>query len=123
MRTYITTPNVTAPISQAVVAGPICWISGQLGVDASGQLQHGTTADEGRLAFANLFAVLASAGFTPEELVFIDIAVIDLADLGDVNALWEELFDPAHRPARTIAQAAALPLGARIKVYGVAVRA
>ena len=52
-----------------------------------------------------------------------DLAFADLADLGEVNALYAELFPEGRRPARTIYQAAALPSGARIKVQAVAVRA
>jgi 2-iminobutanoate/2-iminopropanoate deaminase len=73
-------------------------------------------------AFRNVFAAAAVAGFAIEEIVYVDIAFIDLVDVSEVNALYEELFLEGRRPARTIYQAAALPYGGRVKVQAVAVR-
>ena len=115
-------PAAPSPISQAVVAGDHCYVSGQLAVDATGTFTPGTTRQEAELAFRNLFAALEAAGFRREELVYVDVAFLDLADVGAVNALWAELFPEERRPARTVYQAAALPYGGRIKVQGVAVR-
>lgn len=112
-----------SPISQAVVAGNHCYVSGQLAVAADGTFRGGSARDEATLAFRNLFAALEAAGFAPRDLVYVDIALIDLADMGEVNALWAELFPADRRPARTVAQVVALPYGGRVKVQGVAVRA
>ena len=111
-----------APISHAVVAGDHCYVSGQLATDCAGVFHSGTTRAEAELAFRNLFAVLAVAGFAKEDLAFIDVAFTDLADLPELNALFAELFVEGRRPARTVYQAAALPYGGKIKVQGVAVR-
>jgi 2-iminobutanoate/2-iminopropanoate deaminase len=115
-------PSWSAPISQAVVAGQHCYISGQLAVDRAGVFRPGTVRAEGELAFQNLFAVLNAAEFTREDLAFVDIAMMDLAELPQVNALFAELFPEGRRPARTVYQVAALPYGSKIKVRGVAVR-
>jgi 2-iminobutanoate/2-iminopropanoate deaminase len=112
-----------SPISQAVVAGTHCYVSGQLAVDAEGVFHAGTAREEATLAFRNVFAALGAAGFGAHEIVYVDLAFIDLADVHEVNALYGELFAEGARPARTIYQAAALPYGARIKVQAVAVRA
>lgn len=115
-------PAPPAPISHAVVAGDHCYISGQLATGADGRFQGGSAIDEAKLAFANLFRALEAAGFAKDELVFVDVAFIDLGDLAAVNALWAELFPEGKRPARTVYQAAALPYGGKIKVQGVAIR-
>lgn len=115
-------PAAPSPISQAVVAGDHCYVSGQLATDAQGVFRPGDTRSEAELAFRNLFAALEAAGFGREELVYLDLAFLDLADLPQVNALYAELFPAGRRPARTVYQAAALPYGGRIKVQGVAVR-
>ena len=65
----------------------------------------GSTSDELRRAFANLTAALGAAGFEKGELVFIDIALIDLADAAEVNSIYAELFPAGRRPARTMVQA------------------
>jgi 2-iminobutanoate/2-iminopropanoate deaminase len=126
MRRFVTQgeglPMLTSPISHAVVVDRMCYVSGQLSVDAQGRYVPGTAADEAQRAFANLFAALRAAAFAVEELTFVDVAFSDLADLPEVNRVYGELFREGRRPARTIYQAAALPFGARIKVMGVAIR-
>lgn len=123
---YITSgpglPAAPSPISQAVVAGDHCYVSGQLAADENGVFRPGSTREEAELAFRNLFAALHAAGFSRDDLVYVDLAFLDLADLPQLNALYAELFPEGRRPARTVYQAAALPYGGRIKVQGVAVR-
>lgn len=116
-------PAWSAPISHAVVVGDTCYLSGQLAIDLDGNYIPGTGHEEARRAFQNVAHVLQASGFTLQDLVYIDIAFIDLADLPQVNALFTELFPAGRRPARTIYQAARLPYDARIKVAGTAVRA
>lgn len=123
---YITSgpglPAAPSPISQAVVAGTHCYVSGQLSVDEGGRFRPGTAREEAARAFGNVFAALAAAGFTRDDIAYVDVAFIDLADVAEVNALWAELFPDGRRPARTIYQAAARPYGGRVKVQAVAVR-
>ena len=115
-------PQWPSPISHAVVVDRTCYLSGQLALDAQGRLVPGDASEQARLAFRNLFCALQAAGFTPQDLVFVDIAFTDLADMPAVNAVYAELFAPDRRPARTVYQAAALPFGGRVKVMGTAVK-
>ncbi len=116
-------PKSSAPISQAVVAGNYCHISGQLAIDENGNFVDGTIEVQTKMAFDNLFAVLSEAGFEIDEIVFIDIAFINLKDLEFVNPYFDALFEAGRKPARTIYQAAALPAGAKIKVLAIAIKA
>lgn len=126
MRKHITSgeglPQWPSPISHAVVVNNICYLSGQLSINTSGEYVPGTALEEARRAFENLFCALRAAGFAPHEITFIDIAFVDLADLPQVNNLFAELFPEGARPARTVYQAAGLPYGGRVKVMGVAIR-
>lgn len=126
MRQFIATgdglPNWSSPISHAVVVDNICYLSGQLSIDTDGKYIPGTARQEAVRAFANLFSAIHAAHFSVSDLVFVDIAFIDLNDAGEVNALYVELFPEGKRPARTIFQAAALPYGGRVKVVGVAIK-
>jgi 2-iminobutanoate/2-iminopropanoate deaminase len=63
-----------------------------------------------------------AAGFTPSDITFIDIALTDLGELPEVNAVFAAFFPVDRRPARTVYQAAALPYGGRVKVMGTAIR-
>jgi 2-iminobutanoate/2-iminopropanoate deaminase len=116
-------PAPAAPISHAVVAGDHCYLSGQLATDSAGIFRSGTALAEAGMAFENLFAALSAAGFSRDDLVYVELAFTDLADLAEVNALFAQFFPDGRRPARTVFQAAALPYGGKVKVQGVAVRA
>ena len=126
MRRFVTQgeglPQWSSPISHAVVVNNICYLSGQLSIDEAGNYVPGTAREEAVRAFNNLFAAVRVAGFSIGDIVFIDIAFVDLADVGEVNALYAELFLESKRPARTIYQAAALPFGGKVKVMGVAIK-
>ena len=113
----------TAPISHAVVAGNYCHISGQLAVLQDGTFYSGTALEEAEIAFANLFAVLKAADFERKNIVFIDIAFLDLNDLASITPFYNSLFPQGQKPARTIYQVAALPFGGKIKVLAVAIKA
>jgi 2-iminobutanoate/2-iminopropanoate deaminase len=116
-------PPSPSPISNAVVVGNQCWISGQLSVGEDGSYVAGSARDEAERAFGHVFRIAEAAGFTRGDIVYVDIAFIDLADVKEVNALFASLFPEGRRPARTIYQAAKLPFGGRIKVQAIAARA
>jgi 2-iminobutanoate/2-iminopropanoate deaminase len=115
-------PAWNAPISHAVVVDNLCFVSGQLSIDDDGRYLPGTPRDETTLAFRNVFAALGHAGFAPEDICFVQIDLADLADMPDLNEVFAELFDADRRPARTVAQAAGLPYGAKVKVVVTAAR-
>lgn len=115
-------PPSPSPISNAVVVGNQCWISGQLSVGEGGVYIPGTAREEAERAFDHVFRIAEAAGFERADIVYVDIAFTDLADVQEVNALCAELFPQGRRPARTIYQAAMLPFGGKIKVQAVAAR-
>jgi len=115
-------PNWSNPISHAVVANNMCFVSGQLSVNSNGEFVSGSVLEEAKRTFANFFSVVNHAGFAKEDIVFVDIAFNDLKDLPIVNQLYSEYFDEGKRPARTIYQVESLPFGGKIKIMGTAVK-
>jgi 2-iminobutanoate/2-iminopropanoate deaminase len=115
-------PRWSSPISHAVVVDNICHLSGQLSLDESGRYVPGSAAEETERAFRSLFAALAAAGFSADDLSFVDIAFASLDDLPEVNRVFASLFAEHRRPARTVYQVAALPFGGKVKVLGVAIK-
>lgn len=94
------------------------------GKDSVAALQYvaGSTRQEVERAFAHIFRIAQSAGFTRTDIVYVDFAFIDLADVREVNDLFANLFPEGQQPARTIYKAANLPFGGRIKVQAIAAR-
>lgn len=115
-------PASPSPISNAVVVGKQCWISGQLSIGDDGKYAPGTAREEAARAFAHIFRIAEAAGFGRSDIVYVDLAFADLADVKEVNVLYGELFPVGQRPARTIYQAAKLPFGGKVKVQAVAAR-
>jgi 2-iminobutanoate/2-iminopropanoate deaminase len=114
-------PASPSPISNAVVVGKTCWISGQLSVGPHGYIP-GTAREEAEIAFGHVFIIAKAADFTREEIVYVDLAFKDLDDLKEVNELYAALFEVGRRPARTVYQAARLPFDGKVKVQAIAAR-
>jgi 2-iminobutanoate/2-iminopropanoate deaminase len=115
-------PKAVSPISQAVVVGDTCYVSGQLPVDPHGCFQNESVERQAALALKNLVCVIEAAGFLLQDIVYIDVALIDIGDMSAINNLFAETFAEGRWPARTVYQAAALPQGSRIKLQAIACR-
>jgi enamine deaminase RidA (YjgF/YER057c/UK114 family) len=74
----------------------------------------GSTVEEAKRAFAHVFRIAEAAGFSAADIVYVDLAFIDLSDVTGANRLYAELFPEGQRPARTIYQAK-LPLEVALK--------
>ncbi len=127
--TYITSgdgvPQGNYPFSAAVVAGNLCFISGQPALDPeTGTYVAGTIEDEFRQAFANVRNIAKAAGFGLDELVSVHIALADIDDYAAVNRLYRHEFAGIDNfPARLTYQAGALPLGCKIEIQAIAAHA
>jgi 2-iminobutanoate/2-iminopropanoate deaminase len=126
--TYVTggegVPPSVAPFSAAVVAGDICFISGQPAIDPeSGQFRSGTIEEEFVVAFGNVLAIAKAAGFAATDLTYVHLALADIADYAAVNEVYRQaLGDLDDLPARMTYAAGALPFGAKVEVQAIAVR-
>ncbi len=113
-------PAPIGPYSQAVRAGDWLYISGCLGLDpATGYMVHGGVTDQARQSLANLSAVLAAAGATPEHVVKTTVFLTDMNDFNAVNGVYEKLFTGVG-PARSTIEVARLPKNAMVEIEAVA---
>jgi 2-iminobutanoate/2-iminopropanoate deaminase len=115
-------PEAIGPYSQAIVAGDLVFLSGQIGLEpGSGLLVSGTVADETRRVLENLRAVLARADLNLDAVVRTTVYLVDLGDFPIVNQVYGEFFAEPF-PARATVQVAALPRGARVEIDAIAHR-
>ncbi|WP_411867093.1 Rid family detoxifying hydrolase [Vulcanococcus limneticus] len=122
----VTTAGAPAPVgpyNQAVKAGGLLFCSGQIALDpVSGAMVGGGDVEaETRQVLANLEAVLAEAGATPQQVVRTTVFLADLGDFALVNAIYAETFGAGVSPARACVEVAALPKGARVEIDCIAV--
>lgn len=116
-------PKAIGPYSQAVRAGQLVFLSGQIPLDpASGEMVGGADVEaQTRQVMANLAAVLAAAGSGFQHVVKTTIFLTDLADFARVNQVYGAAFDGVQPPARATVQVAALPRGAKVEIEAVAI--
>lgn len=115
-------PAAIGTYSQAMAAGELVFLSGQIGLDpADGRLVAGGLEAEARRAFENLRAVAAAAGAGLGDVVKLTVYLVDLGDYARVNELMRDYF-AAPYPARAALGVAALPRGARIEVDAIVAR-
>lgn len=123
-RTAISTsaaPAAIGPYSQAVKAGSMVFLSGQIPLDpATGNLIDGDIAAQTRRVFDNLKAVCEAAGGSLDQVARIGIFLIDLGHFAEVNAVMAEYFQAPY-PARATVQVSALPKAAQVEVDAVMV--
>jgi 2-iminobutanoate/2-iminopropanoate deaminase len=115
-------PKPVGPYAQAVLAGELVFVAGQIGLDpATGRLVEGGTREQLGRVLDNLAAVLRATGHTLDDVVKTTVYLIDLAEMALVNEVYARYF-PAPHPARATVQVAALPAGARVEIEAIAVR-
>jgi 2-iminobutanoate/2-iminopropanoate deaminase len=121
-RKAFSAPNAVAvgPYSHGVEAGEMIYLSGQTPLDPkTGRLVEGDVAAQAEQCFHNLFAVLQSAGLTPDQVVKVNVFLTDMNDFAAMNAVYARQFSQPY-PARTTIGVASLPLGARIEIEMIA---
>jgi len=110
-------PPAIGPYSQAVAAGGLVFVSGQLPIDpATGAFAGPTVAEEAAQSLRNAAAILEEAGSGLDRVVKTTVLLADIADFATVNEVYAGFFDGAVLPARAAYQVAALPKGARVEI-------
>lgn len=114
-------PAAIGPYSQAVRAGNLLFLSGQIPLNPeTGEMVGDSAAAQTKQVMANLAAVLEAAGGSLSSLVKTTIFLQNLDDFGSVNEVYGAHF-PDAPPARATVEVSRLPKGALVEVEGVAV--
>jgi 2-iminobutanoate/2-iminopropanoate deaminase len=123
MKDAIATPSAPAaigPYSQAVRAGDLLFLSGQIPLDpATGHIVAGDVVAQTQRVMLNLRAILEAAGCGFADVVRTTIYLVDLARFAEVNDAYGRFFEPPY-PARATVQVAALPRDAQVEIDAVA---
>jgi len=118
----ISTPHAPAaigPYSQAVKAGNIVYMSGQIPLDpGTMEIVSGGIEAQTRRVLDNLAAVAAEAGGSLDDCIKLTIYMTDLTHFGIVNSTMQAYFKAPY-PARATIQVAALPRQAEVEIEAV----
>jgi 2-iminobutanoate/2-iminopropanoate deaminase len=123
MRQAVSTPSAPAaigPYSQAVRAGALLFVSGQIPLDPeTGTMVEGDVTVQTHRVFRNLAAILEAAGSSLDRVVRVGVFLADMNDFAAMNDVYATYFtNPA--PARATIQAARLPRDAKVEIDVVA---
>ncbi len=113
-------PFQGAPYSQAIVAGDLVFVSGQLALKPGGkEISGGTIEEQTEQVLANLGAILEEAGSGLDRLVKTTVYLQNLDDFQGMNSVYAEHVG-AQPPARATVEVARLPSGALVEIDAVA---
>lgn len=110
---FLTPATLSPPFGYSHVveapAGSIVYISGQVPLDAEGQLVgKGDFAVQTRQVFENLTRALEAADATWSDVVKLDYFLRDVDQIGAVRAIRDEYVDTANPPASTLVEVSSL---------------
>jgi reactive intermediate/imine deaminase len=109
-------PAAIGPYSQAIKAGPLVFLSGQIPLDPeSMEIVSDDIAAQTHQVFKNLIAVADAAGGSLSSAAKLTIYLTDLSDFAVVNEIMAGYFSEPY-PARATIQVSALPKGSAVEI-------
>ncbi len=110
------------PYNQAVKAGGMLFISGQIALDATTAelYKGGNISEETRLVMEGIKAILEAAGSDFSKVVKSSIFLLDMSVFGMVNEVYSRYFERATAPARETVAVVGLPRGAKVEISMIA---
>jgi 2-iminobutanoate/2-iminopropanoate deaminase len=112
-------PFQGAPYSQAIAAGGLVFVSGQLALKADKEISAGTIEEQTEQVFANLRAILEEAGSSLPQLVKTTVFLQNLDDFQGMNSVYSKHVGE-QPPARSTVEVAKLPSGALVEIEAIA---
>ena len=124
LKKALLTQNAPAPIgpySQAIQAGGVLYISGQIALDpSSGDLILENIEAETHQVLKNLGAILENAGITFDDVLSCSVFVKDMNLFGRINEVYAQYFNSNVPPSRALVQVSELPKQVNIEISAIA---
>ena len=113
-------PAAIGPYSQAIQAGNLLFVSGQLPIDpATGAFAGQDIASQTRQSLTNIQNILAAAGYTCADVVKTTVLLANIEDFAAMNAVYAEFFTE-NCPARAAFAVKDVPKGALVEIEAIA---
>ena len=112
-------PQAIGPYSQAVKAGNLMFISGQIPLDPkTGDLVSESIEEQAKQVLDNVKSICEAAGSSLDDIVKISIFLTDLNNFSVVNDVMKEYFSEPY-PARATVEVSGLPLGVNVEIEAI----
>ena len=113
-------PFQGAPYSQAIRAGGLVFVSGQLPLEPGDkQIEAASIQEQTEQVFANLRAILEDAGSSLDRLVKTTVFLVSLDDFQGMNEVYARHVGE-NPPARSTVEISALASGALVEIEAIA---
>ena len=114
-------PEPIGPYSQAVLAGKLLFLSGQIALQkGTGNLLTGNITDETNQVMKNLEEILKAAGMNFSNVVKSTIFLKDMGNFPLVNEAYGKHF-PTKPPARETVEVSRLPKDVNVEISCIAI--
>ncbi len=113
---------VHAPFSDAILAGNTLYLAGRIGIDPKTGKVPERIEDEAKLLLDGEKEVLALAGMTMDDLVYVQISCTDLSLFEKFNPIYASYFSTKDYPAREFIGAGSLLRGGHFELQAIAVK-
>ncbi len=126
VKQVISTPNAPeaiGPYSQAIRAGNMVFLAGQIAIDPKTKqvLKDASIEDQTRLVLDNLKAVLEADGLSMDHVVSTTVLKRALNEFGKMNEIYGKFFKAAP-PVRATVEVARIPRDMKVEIAAIAVR-
>ena len=117
-------PAPIGPYNQAILAGEMLFISGQICIDPlTGVLKNQDIQQETHQVMHNLRSILTAADMTFHHVVKTTIFITDMNRFSEINEVYGKYFDSnSSFPARETVQVSALPKFVNVEISMIAVK-
>lgn len=112
--------QAVGPYSQGIDSGDTIYLSGQLGLNADGEMQDGVVA-QAHQSLKNIEILLAEVGLDFTNIVKTVVLLDDMNDFKAVNEVYAQYFKEPY-PARSAFAVKGLPLGGLVEIEIIAKR-
>lgn len=113
-------PAPIGPYSQAVQAGNMLFVSGQVPIDpASGEVIQTNITEETHQVMKNLQAILQAAGSSFAQVVKCSIFIRDMGQFSAINEAYGQYFSE-NPPARETVEVSRLPKDVNVEISCIA---
>jgi 2-iminobutanoate/2-iminopropanoate deaminase len=114
-------PKAIGPYSQAIRAGGLVFVSGQIPLDPTSGIVAGETIEaQTERVLKSIQAILETAGSSMANVAKTTVYLKDLTEFPKMNEVYARFFPPPA-PARATVEVANLPKGVKIEIDAVAV--
>lgn len=113
-------PAAIGPYSQAIKAGELIFVSGQIPIDLStGKLIADDIKSQTRQSLENIKAILEAGGSSLAKVIKISVFLNDMKDFLAMNEIYRDYF-PRNFPARSCMKISELPMNAKVEIEAIA---